>query len=131
MAGRANKIMKEKRLRQVMNMIGEGKYAIEIVSTLSKEWLCNTRAVYAYITAVKQILSNEINRQDIDDLMAKFDYLYQKSMEAKDLKLAVTILNNKAKYQIGEKQRIEGDINITGIDVNIIKNRKDIDETEN
>jgi hypothetical protein len=114
MAGRASNIKKEGRIRQVMDMIGRGIYTSDIVSTLSKEWECNTRAVYKYIEIVKKIVSKEISEQDVNTMLGRLDYLYQMAHKRGDLKLAAHIEISKAKLTIGEKQKVEhsGEIKI-------------------
>lgn len=107
MAGRASNIRKEQRIRQVMDMIGRGMYTSDIVSTLSKEWECNPRAVYKYIEKVKGIISNEISQQDVDTMLARLDYLYQLAHKRGDLKLATHIAISIAKMTVGEKQNHE------------------------
>jgi len=106
MAGRASNIKKEQRIRQVMDMIGRGVYTSDIVSTLTKEWGCNPRAVYKYIEIVKKIVSREISSQDVDTMISRLDYLYQQAIMRGDFKLAAHIEISKGKMTIGEKKEV-------------------------
>lgn len=128
MAGRASNIRKEERIRQVMDMIGRGIYTSDIVSTLSKDWKCNGRAVYKYIEIVKKIVSKEISGQDVDTMISRLDYLYQLAIKRGDLKLAAHIEISKGKLTVGEKQSItitDFKSKFPGIDIN-----KPIDDSQ-
>ena len=122
MAGRASNIKKEQRIRQVMDMIGRGVYTSDIVSTLTKEWGCNPRAVYKYIEIVKKIVSREISSQDVDTMISRLDYLYQQAIMRGDLKLAAHIEISKGKMTIGEKKEVNHNGLPQSMTINIIKN---------
>jgi hypothetical protein len=110
--GRATNSLRNERIKQVMDLIGKGLYSYEIADRLSKEWKCSERSVYNYIDIVKKIVSNEISKQDVNDLMLKFDHLHTLAMLNKDYKLANQILANKAKYSVGEKHNVDLNLNL-------------------
>lgn len=106
MAGRATEIVKQKRLRQVMDMIGQGYYRFDIVTKLSEEWGCRVRRVDAYIRYAKDVISKEVNSQDATDTLNKLDYLYNQAMIEKDRKSAVQVQAIKAKYTLSQKHDV-------------------------
>jgi len=110
--GRASNALKNERIKQVMDLIGQGLYAYEISSKLSQEWECSERSIYKYIDIVKKIISNEVSNQDVNDLMLKFDHLHSLAMKNKDYRLANQILANKAKYSVGEKHNVDLNVNL-------------------
>lgn len=118
--GRSNLIIKQKRIRQVMDLMGKGLYTNDIVYTLMEDWKCSKRAVYCYIDIVKNILSKEINSLDTNKILGRFDYLYQEAIKTKDNKLANLVNANIAKYTIGDKLRVDGELTISQININVI-----------
>jgi hypothetical protein len=110
--GRASNTLKNERIKEVMDLIGQGLYAYEIASKLCTEWECSERSIYKYINIVKKIVSNEVSNQDVNDLMLKFDHLHSLAMKNKDYRLANQILANKAKYSVGEKHNVDLNLNL-------------------
>jgi L-arabinose isomerase len=113
--GRIPRALRQQRIRRVMDLLGEGLYSYEIASKLANEWECSERSIYAYLEVVKKMISKEVDRQDVNDLMSKFDHLYQIAMKEKKWTLANQILTNKAKFQVGEKGQIDIDINLKNL----------------
>jgi len=127
--GRLRPFEKEARIRYIMDLIGAGLYSSEIVVKASQKWDVHPRGVYRYICIVKKMLTDQIDKQDINDLLTRFDYLYREAVQRRDYKTANAILNNKGKYQIGTKLNIDADVNVSGVDIRIIK-KGDNDETK-
>lgn len=123
MANQATELVKTQRVKRILDMMGRGMYSYEIVATLEKEWNCSNRSVYKYMNIVKKILAKEVNK-DANDLLNKFNNLYEEARKRGDIKTANAILANMGKFTVGEKTNVEHSGSITGFDINIIP-RKD------
>lgn len=117
MRRRVNNITKEKRIRQIMDLIGQGLYTCDIVAQLSKEWKCQERAVYKYLDIVRKIVSKEIDSQDVNNMITRLDYLYKLAVARGDHRLAAHIEISKGKLTVGEKQKVEHTGNVSSINI--------------
>lgn len=106
MAGRATEVLKQQRLRRVMDMIGMGYYRFDMVVKLCEEWKVGPRVVDAYIRRAKDIISKEVGSEDATDVLNKLNHLYHLSMVDGDKRLAAQVQAIKAKYTLSQKQEI-------------------------
>lgn len=106
MSGRSSELLKQQRLRRVLDMIAMGYSRFDMVEKLCEEWKVIPRVVDAYIRRAKDIISKEIGSQDASDTLNKLDYLYHLSIVDGDKRLAAQVQAIKAKYTLAQKQEI-------------------------
>jgi len=119
MGTRSTEKQKYDRLKQVWDLLGQGKYEQEIVHLMSNEWQCHPRAVYSYLKACKKMIHDKFVSENMDSLIQKYEFLYGDAIKRNDKRLAKSILDSITKFKEGEKIKIEGEVNITGIEINI------------
>lgn len=90
----ATKQIKAERIDRIITMLQSGMYSWEIIGILSTEWNCSERNVYKYMTACYKLLSVHYSKEVVDNILAKYDFLYRRSIANKDDKLAVKILDS-------------------------------------
>lgn len=118
MGKQATELVKNQRVKRILDMMGRGMYSFEIVSTLQDEWKCSQRSVYKYMNIVKKILAVQVSK-DADDLLNKFNNLYEEARKKGDIKTANAILGNITKITVGEKTQVEHS-GLTGIQIHIV-----------
>ncbi len=119
MGTRSNSFKKAERIQRVWTLLGEGKQESEVVRILMIEWNCAQRSVYKYLEATRKKIKEDYERQGIQDLIQKYDFLYNEAIKDKDKRLAKSIMDSVGKFLHGEKHQIDGNINVTGIEINI------------
>lgn len=107
MALKSTQIVKEKRVKQVMALLVVGKYRWEIVQDLSKEWECSEANVDQYIADAKNLASEHFSKESINDILSKYNYLYNSALRKGDGKLAKSVLDSIAKISGHYKDNIE------------------------
>lgn len=113
----ATKQIKALRIQMVINLLQAGKYNFEIVNELSIQWGCGDRNVYRYITAAFKLIHDNYDTNAIENLLTKYDMLYQRALKMKDVKAATKILDSVAKLKglYTEKVEVSGAIKIETI----------------
>lgn len=98
-------------------MLVAGRYRWEIISELSKEWNCTTKNVDKYISASKKVMSSHFSKETVEDILSKYNYLYQIAIEKGDARTANRILDSIAKVSGKYIEKVEhvGDINFNVI----------------
>lgn len=125
MSSKSTELVKTQRVKRILDLMGRGMYSFEVVATLEKEWNCSQRNVYKYMNIVKKILAAEVSK-DANDLLNKFNNLYEEARKKGDIKTANAILGNITKITVGEKTQVEHSGSISGFDIKIIS-KKDIE----
>ena len=120
MKSKANKHIKEQRIKQIIAMLVIGKYRWEIVQDLSKEWKCSEKNVDLYIADAKALMSSHFSQETFEDLLSKYQYLYSECISKGDRRTAGRILDSIAKVggYVQDKIEISGSINEN---INVIK----------
>jgi hypothetical protein len=91
----ANKVQREFRINQVLELLQKGKYSWEIVNQLSAEWQCNARNVQKYISEAYTLIEKHYDRTTVlENILTKYDFLYQKAIRRGDDKLAIKVLDS-------------------------------------
>ena len=113
----ATKTIKALRIQMVIQMLQSGKYHYEIVNELSKLWECSDRNVARYITAAFKLIHDNYDTNAIENLLSKYDMLYQRALKMKDVKAATKILDSVAKLKglYTKKVEVSGAIKIETI----------------
>lgn len=124
---KANKLIKETRLKEVTDLMGKGYSSVEIASKLSREWICSERAVRKYISVAHQLLANHFSSQDLNDLLNQYYYLYKKAESKNQDGLATKILDSISKLTVATKVEVSGEIKIPDV-IKIISTKKDTDD---
>jgi hypothetical protein len=120
----ATKEIKDKRIKQVIEMLNNGKYRHEIVYDLSKEWNCSTRNVDKYLQASYKLLATNFDKNMLETLLSKYDFLYKRCLAKNDDKTATAILTQIAKITgvSNEKIEITGELGIREIIITEVRN---------
>ncbi len=131
MAIKSTQVVKEQRIKQVMALLVVGKYRWEIVQDLSKEWECSEANVDQYIADAKELMSDHFSKETINDILSKYNYLYNDALRVGDKRQAKNVLDSIAKVAGYYKDKVElsGSIdhNVSVIRLTeIIKDDKDI-----
>jgi hypothetical protein len=130
MASKSTNAQKEFRINQVMSMLTIGKYRWEILSDLSKEWKCSERNVEKYMAACTKLLRNHYSKETADDILAKYNYLYNDALVRGDKKLAKNVLDSMSKVggYITDKIELSGQLSINTIRCVEIKKEDDLND---
>lgn len=107
MAFKSTQVVKEQRVKQVMALLVVGRYRWEIVQELSKEWNCSEANVDQYIADAKKLSTDHFKKETIDDILSKYNYLYNNALRKGDGKLAKSVLDSIAKISGHYKDNIE------------------------
>jgi len=97
MASKSTNAQKEFRINQVMSLLTIGKFRWEILAQLTKEWNCSERNVEKYMAACTKLLRNHYSKETADDILSKYNFLYNDALVRNDKKLAKNVLDSMAK----------------------------------
>lgn len=127
MASKSTNAQKELRIKQVMTMLTIGRYRWEIISELSKEWKCSERNVEKYMAACTKLLRNHYSKETADDILSKYNFLYNDALVRGDKKLAKNVLDSMSKVggYITDKVELSGQLLINTIKLVEIKKSED------
>lgn len=104
------------RVIKVANMLIEGKSRISIVHYSSENWNIGERQVHKYITKARELIKAEIVKNlefDYAKATRRYEDLYQKAIDEKDYRLALsinkelTVLQGLNKIQIEHSGNVE------------------------
>ena len=117
MGSRITNAQKEFRINQVMSLLTIGKFRWEILAHLSKEWKCSERNVEKYMAACTKLLRNHYSKETADDILSKYNYLYNNALARGDQKLAKNTLDSMAKVggYITDKVELSGQVSLNTI----------------
>ncbi len=112
-SNRVNPITKELRVKQVISMLVIGKYRWEIVQEFSKLWKCSEANVDQYIADAKKLMKSHFKDETVEDILSKYNFLYNDALMSGDKKLAVKILDSIAKVggYVTDKLQVSGELN--------------------
>ena len=129
MAIKSTQVVKEQRVKQVIALLVIGKYRWEIVSELSQEWECSESNVDQYIAEAKKLMSEHFSQETVEDILSKYNYLYNDALRCGDKKLAKSILDSIAKVggYVTDKLQVSGELNhnVTVIKLNNVNGTTD------
>lgn len=89
-----NKLIKAKRIEQLMDLLTQGKHKWEITNQLTKEWDCSSRNVERYLTICYKLIAESYDKNTMDNIVAKYDFLYKRALERGDDRLALRVLDS-------------------------------------
>lgn len=99
MAKLENKLIKVNRINRVIDLLVRGTRRRDIVFLLSTEWSCSEIWVDKYIHKAKQVIKEQFDLESIENMNAKYDYLYQEALKRKDFKEARSVMDSKQKLK--------------------------------
>ena len=94
-----NKLIKANRINRIIDLLVRGTRRRDIVLLLSTEWGCSDIWVDKYIYKAKQVIKEQFDLESIEDMNAKYDFLYQEALKRKDLKEARAVMDSKQKLK--------------------------------
>ena len=123
MSKSSSKTIKENRIKECIAEIGSGKFRWEMIIDLSTKWRCSGRTVDRYLAIVYKMYREEAAKEQIEDILMKYDILYRQALRDGNKMLAKQILDSKGRLRHGDKIRLEGkvDLQVTVIKTTEIK----------
>lgn len=103
------------RLKMVMADLLCGYAPFQIIDAYHREWECSESSMRRVITIAKNIIREQFQQDPDDiknDIMQKYNFLYQMACEKGDVKQAVLILDSIAKFTQGLKITISKEVEI-------------------
>lgn len=94
------------RINKIIEMLVRGKKRGEIVVILSEEWNCSYHWVDKYIKFAKVEMKKQFDDEEVEDINAAFQFLFDRAILNKNDKLAKEILVEKRKLK-DNVQRID------------------------
>jgi hypothetical protein len=101
------KQQRDLRLREVMVMLVAGKYRWEIIRDLGQKWDVSEHTIDGYIKDSKKLMVEHYSDETIEDIMSKYNYLYQCALKTGDMRLAVKILDSISKVGGYYKEKVD------------------------
>ena len=101
------KKQRDLRLREVMVMLVAGKYRWEIIRDLGQKWDVSEHTIDGYIKDSKKLMVEHYSDETIEDIMSKYNYLYQCALKTGDMRLAVKILDSISKVGGYYKEKVD------------------------
>lgn len=108
---KTTKKVSAERLKEVIEMLAMGCYYSEITYNLSLKWGTSIRNVERYLTKAYSTMSLEFSKEEKEQVLAKYNLLYRKSLEIKDYRSAKHALDSIAR--IGGLFKDKLDVSIT------------------
>jgi len=94
-----NDKVKIDRINKIIEMLVRGRKRGEIVVKLSEEWKCSYTWVDRYIKFAKLEMKKQFEDEQVEDVHAQFQFLYDRAILNKNDKLAKEILVEKRKLK--------------------------------
>jgi hypothetical protein len=92
---KASKAVINQRLEFIIKLMRQGKRRSEIVDICSREYGITFRMVDKYLAKINELSLTDFNDEYIkNDIMIRYNDLYEQAMRLKDVKLAASILKN-------------------------------------
>lgn len=125
MKGRASVQSKVKydRIQRIQAMLASGLMTYEIVEKLISEWNCSRSAVYKYMVVAHEAIKTHFDKQDLNELLVKYNLLYMRALSEGDNKLAKSILDSVGRFTIGDKITHDGQIKMPDV-IKLIETKK-------
>lgn len=111
-----NDLTKANRINRVIDLLVRGTKRQDIVLLLSAEWNCSQIWVDKYIRKAKEVIKEQFDCETIENMNAKYDYLYQEALKKSDRREARNIIDSKQKL-LGIVSKI--DITSAGQPINL------------
>lgn len=92
-----NDLIKTNRINRIIDLMVKGSKRQDIVLLLSTEWNCSKIWVDKYIKKAKEVLREQLDNETIDNMNAKYDFLYQEALKNKNYKEARAVMDSKQK----------------------------------
>ena len=107
---KSNKATVIKRISETASLLINGYNREDIVQHSSKNWRIGERQTDKYIQEAKVIIANSVNKNvayDFGKSVRRFEELYKKAMENKDIRTALTVNKELATLQGLYKIQVE------------------------
>ena len=112
--------IRNERIKEVLALLVLGKYRTEINDILQTKWGVGSDAMDKYVMDARALMKSHFSEQEIADIFAKYNYLYQDALLSGDKKLAVKILDSISKLGGFSKEKIDVTTNGESINQTII-----------